>query len=345
MKKASRHSLDRRPKKLRKKKGEGNGCFGNPNGVVRFDDACTWAVRRAFDGITIEANSDPQSIDWHYAGTQELLIRILLLLLAYEVEGQGNYAELFRSKRARLVVALVPDITAKPEIISVPDDGSPFSGETLKVHRVPILMAAGVNSAEKILNLTDERWETAQRKFSLPGKSHVKGPFLVVAAIDNVTDLTLRARMWPVWIEANSSTFAVVRSGYERFTAEAVHALGGVCFLPMHKDQLDNLQAALGSRWAGNLKAYAFLPDLILFPKHGATITVLEVFGLTALKKYAERKRVKEATAENGQSPDTYSFLAIQTRDFRSADPEIVILRLIAAWYRDEAKNLWRSSR
>jgi hypothetical protein len=343
MKKASRRSLDRRPSKHRKrKKKKWNGCFGNSNSVARFDDVASWCVWLAFAQVTIEANRDAGSVDWHYARSSDVLNRISALLLAYAVSGHENYARLFQDKGARLVVALVSDITAEPETIKVPENGSPFAAENLKVHRVPILWSATNNCGEKVINLTDERWKIARRKFGLPGKKYVKGPYLIVAAVDNVTGLTLRARMWPIWLEPHTDTFAVVRSGYERLAAQSVHSIGGMCFLPTHKEQLGLLQKAFGTRWTGNLNAYAFLPDLLLFPKQGGTITLLEIFGLTSFKKYAEGKRIKEIAAVKGSSANTYLFLSIETRELKRGDPEVVIQKILHAWLHDEDRKLWR---
>ena len=342
MKEASRRSLDRRPRKNRRRIKNGKGCFGNSKYAARFDDVASWCVWLAFAQVTIEANRDAGSADWHYARSSAVLTRIYELLFAHAVSGHENYARLFQDKGARLIVALVSDITAEPETITVPVDGSPFAGETLKVHRVAILKSATKNSGEQVINLTDERWEIAHRKFGLPGKRYVKGPYLIVAAVDNVTGLTLRARMWPIWLEPRLNTFAVVRSSYERFAAQSVHSFGGMCLLPTHKDQLRALQEAFGDRWTGDLTTYAFLPDLIIFPVRGGTITVLEIFGLTSFKKYAEGKRIKEVAAVNGSSAATYFFLSIETRDIRRGDPEIVIQRTIHAWFQDEDKKLWR---
>jgi len=345
MKKGSRNSLKRHPRKQRKTDRPGNGAFGNSHSVARFDDVAVWSVRHAFVDVAVDSNGDPQSMVWNQSKSQDLLDRIYELLRAYPIVGKGNYASLLCEKKARLVVALVADITTPVETISVPQDGSPFSGETLEFRSVPILLAATENTDEPAINLTQERWGIACRKFGLPGKQHVKGPYLLITAINNATNLPLRARMWPIWLETHMNTFAVVRSGYERLAAKTVHSLGGVCLLPIHKEQLESLQKAFDTRWLGDPSSYAYLPDMLLFPERGEIIAIVEIFGLCAFKKYADGKRGKEIAAEKGSTAATYFFLSIQTRELRSGDCEIVIHRKVEAWYRAELRTLWRKAK
>jgi len=341
MQKGSRYSLDRRrPKQKASKKSKQRR---RPQQIrLRFDDVAVAVVCAADVECTVAANLDPSQDDWHSPKATVVANAIFERFVAFPVAGGGSYKDLLTARNARLVVAIVSDLDATQITELVPLNDGAFSGEEINYRRILIVFAAEANATESSIDLAEDRRKIALRKVSCPGGRCVSGPYLVVAAIDNASNVTLRARIFPVWVSPDRDCIALVRSGYERAAAGAIHAIGGMLFMPLRISQLERLQRAFGSRWVGDLTTYGFLPDAILFPNRDGLVTILEIFGLTRFKKYEEGKRKKEKKVLLKEGPNTYSFLAIQTAELRNRDASDFIRARIAAWYDEEWRQLWR---
>jgi hypothetical protein len=328
----SKRMLDRRPYK-KKPKGAKGGWKRRIS--LSHDETVSLHVRRAFAESTIAAKRNGDSAAFEYPKTTELLDSMHAKIRAHPILTGGTFDDLLRAKDARLEVVLVEGLDGPELTQNVPGGCGAFGGEEVPYVNVLIVTAAAANAGESSLHLTVQRRRIARGKFGLPNKRWVEGPYLVVAVIDNASGLTLRARIWPVWIAADGSTFGIIRSNYERMAMAAVYARGGVAFAPMHREQLVMLQEALGSHWTGNLAAYGFLPDLILFPVAGGLIVIVEIFGLTTFKKYREGKTKKEAAIKLALEKKEFGFHAIQTKELRSGKPKEVIEGHVAEWYRN----------
>lgn len=310
---------------------------------ARYDDAATFALRQAITKKFIELNRDPLSEIWTSPSSAELLSAIHYEMNNQAVSGGGLFADLLSEKNASLRVAIVGDIEELTTLkIKVKNYASAFGGKTIQYKSVPPILSENNNTTNNDLLLTTDRWRIGRRKCSTP-KAVVRPPYLIIAAIDNVSGLTLRARIFPVWTPADLSTFSIVRSSYERTAMDAIHDNGGVALTPIHKEQLAQLQAGLGHRWEGNLTTYPCLPDIIIPPKQGSKIAVLEVYGLCGYKKYDKGKKVKRLKIEKAQRHNHFTYLAIGSYQFRlHSVPQEAISEAITEFYNNASNTLWQ---
>jgi len=272
---------------------------------------------------------------WAFPLSGKILDAISVQMLVNPTANTGTFARLLTQKDVRLVVAIVASVTdVFPRNLTVEDPRSAFAGEQVPYRSVPIILSAARNASERELCLTDERWEIGCRKFKVM-KNVVAGPYLVIAAIDNPSGLTLRARIFPVWLAPDRSTFAIVRSNYERIGMQCVYENGGVAFTPIHQEQLSQLQVGLGHRWAGDLSTYPSLADMVICPKVGGKIVVLEIYGLCSLKNYEEGRQNKQVKIELVLPRNDWSYLYILTKqlNYKATPAPTVIKRFIEEWF------------
>jgi hypothetical protein len=309
--------------------------------IARYDDMATYSVFTGTVSGFISANQKSAS-DWAYPEAAELLKAITDWMLSHPVVETGPFRRLLELKHARLVVGLVGPIDGPASVMQVVNPASAFVGEEVPYRRVQFILRSGGNDDDAGLNITDERWIIGRRKCSLPNHRWVTGPYLVIAAVDNASNLTLRARLFPVWISSDKRTFAIVRSDYERVAMAAIHANGGVAFTPIHRAQLAQLQTAFCHRWQGDLTTYPFLPDIIPMPSRGHLVSVLEIFGLRKFKKY-EEGRLKKQTEISHMLKKQFKFLCISQSLMKSSGSAHLFMRnLIERWYLCRPQFLWK---
>ena len=339
----NRHA-QKRPKKLDEEKVE-LPVFNNkfPVGIARYDDMALYASQQGFVSSFIVVNSASFCADWRAPKAADSLDSIRGVMLSYPIFKKGKFRQLLSDLNARLVVAIVDNVAEVPvHHLQVTDPNSPYFGEYVPHRPISIIMQSSGDLQERTLLLTEERWLIGRRKCSV-FKGCIAPPYLVIAAIDCASGLTLRARILPVYLAEDRSTFSILRSGYERSAMGSIGTCGGVGFAPQNKEQLAQLQLALGHRWAGDLSAYPCLPDVVLFPPAGGLIVILEIYGLCGLKKYLEAKEIKEAKIRAILNLNKFTYLKIDKVHLSMKTPaERVIALLIKEWFDAKPGFLWR---
>jgi len=311
---------------------------------LRYDDCVMTSVSRAMVGEFIEANAIIHS-GWRNPSTVNLLQAIYRLMLTHQTTGFGTFQDLLEQNNAHLVVAIVDEVKGPLFFTKITDSKSVFSGKVVPYKSIRMIASASANLAEPVIKLTHRRWRIARGKFTLPSGECVKGPYLVVAAIDNVSGFTLRARMLPVWFPEDHSTFSTVGSGYERMGMDAIRFLGGVAFTPVRESQLVQLQEAFGSRWRGMLPKYEFRPDMVLMPAPGGLITVVEIFGMTTFKPYAEGKTKKAMRIVIINLNGHVRCLCVPTKHVEKTMPPRKTIKMnLEMWYNNPENQLWRQA-
>ena len=154
-------------------------------------------------------------------------------------------------------------------------------------------------------------WKINRRKFNLPGRNWVTGPYLAVLMVDRITREVIKCRLWPVYFDPLSLRFGIVRSEPERAGVAVIDAMGAVGFTPTHHAHLEAIQNRFGGRFRGDISQWRFLPDEIIFPVMGGLIHLMELYAVRDIDYYTEGKKRKHEQSTAAMKAGSFGYIAI----------------------------------